>query len=255
MGANRLRAQDLTVWHGGVEPHPDTYNDSEHGPARGSEGLSTRVARIVAAVELDIVLGRLHPRERLTEQAIAQRFSTNRATVRVAFAELERRGLITRPRNVGATVVDFRPAEVEQIYAVRELLETAAARQIQYPVSPDILERLREIQQCHGDAVDRQDLQTVFRENIRFHRELFAICGNRVLVETIESLAQRSYAIRSYSHTDPQYLAAAREDHRAMIEALASGDRDRLVELCRRHLVPSREAYIRAYRRRFPHEE
>ena len=80
--------------------------------------------RIVQRIEEDIVFGRLHPRERLVEEALAERFGVKRHIVREALADLERRGLIERFRNRGAMVKAYTPEEVEQLYAVRALLET-----------------------------------------------------------------------------------------------------------------------------------
>lgn len=213
-----------------------------------------RAARIVEVLELDIVLGRLHPRERLIEQALAERFGTNRATIRSVLAELERRALVVRRRNVGATVVDLRPDDVEQIYQAREILETAAAALIRHPVPAAFLARLRAIQREHDAAVAHGDLSTAFKTNIRFHAAINAMCGNRHLVELIELLSARSYAVRSYSHRDPAVLERSSQMHWDMIDALEKGDRDRLVALRRDHLQPSKSAYVRAYRQRFPEE-
>ena len=41
------------------------------------------------------------------------------------------------------------------------------------------------------------------------------------------------------------------DEHLGMIEAIRAGDRARLVALCRKHLGPSRDAYIAAAEARF----
>jgi len=210
-----------------------------------------RVQQIVETLELDIVLGRLHPCQRLVEHALAERFGTNRATVRAALTELERRALIVRRRNLGATVIDLSPEEVEQLYAAREIVETAAAALITYPVEQAVLDRLKKLQEDHSAAVAAGDLRKVFQTNIRFHAEINAICGNPHLIEMVELLAARSFAVRSYAHLDPAMLEEAARTHWAMIDALENADRDRLVALRRAHLQPSKGAYIEAYRWRF----
>lgn len=210
---------------------------------------------MVREMELDIVLGRLHPRERLMEAALAKRFGASRPVARDALVELERRGLVVRTPNVGATVVDLTPSEVRDIYDVRTLLELAAIDQIPMPAPADAIEALEAIQSEHEAAARAMDLRTVFIANIRFHTQLFGLCGNLCLVETIEELARRSYPVRSYSYGEPTQLQAAVDAHWAMIRSLAESDRDRLRAQSRDHLAPSRDAYIAAYRRRFPDEE
>jgi DNA-binding GntR family transcriptional regulator len=64
-------------------------------------------------------------------------------------------------------------------------------------------------------------------------------------------LAQKVYGIRSYANAFPEALDRARRDHLDMIKALRGSRRDELIELSRRHLRPSPEAYIKAYEQRF----
>jgi DNA-binding GntR family transcriptional regulator len=210
------------------------------------------IADVIATrLEEDIVLGRRHPRERLIEQDLCEQFNTHRADVRLALFELEKKGIIRRIPNRGAIVRDLSPKEVTDIYAVREELEVMAVRVLPFPVAPGDIDRLDEIQREHGAAVDRGDLLTVFYSNLHFHRTLYSLCGNASLSETIELLAQKVYGIRSYANAFPDSLDRARRDHVDMVVALRTANREELIALTRRHLMPSPEAYIRAYRRRF----
>src|SRR5271157_1197311 len=101
---------------------------------------------IATSLEEDIVLGRRHPRERLVEQDLCERFDTHRGDVRLALFELEKKGLIERIRNRGAMVRDLTPKEVMEVYAVREELEAMAARILPFPVAASELARLDALQ-------------------------------------------------------------------------------------------------------------
>jgi DNA-binding GntR family transcriptional regulator len=206
---------------------------------------------IATSLEEDIVLGRRHPRERLIEQDLCDRFKTHRGDVRLALFELEKKGIVQRIPNRGAIVRDLTPREVMEIYAVREELEVMAARILPFPVATADLAKLDEIQKSHSVAIDNDDMLTVFYANLHFHQTLFGLCGNACLIETIKLLEQMVYGIRFYANAFPDALDRARRDHLAMIEALRASRRDDLIELTRRHLRPSPQAYIRAYERRF----
>jgi DNA-binding GntR family transcriptional regulator len=205
--------------------------------------------RIATSLEEEIVLGRRHPRERLIEQDLCQRFNTHRRDIRLALFELEKKGM--RIPNRGAIVRDLTSNEVTEIYAVREELEVMAVRIFPFPVSRSDLANLDELQCKHSAAIDADDLLTVFYSNLHFHRALFGLCGNACLIETIEQIAQKFYGIRSYANAFPDALDRARRDHVDMLKALRTSRRDDLIALTRRHLKPSPEAYIRAYERRF----
>lgn len=210
------------------------------------------VAEIIAtSLEEDIVLGRRHPRERLVEQDLCDRFDTHRGDVRLALYELEKKGIVQRIPNRGAIVRDLTPKEVMDIYAVREEVEVMAARILPLPLAASELAKLDELQKKHSVAIDNDDMLTVFYTNLDFHQTLFGLCGNACLVETIRRLEQKVYGIRFYANAFREALDGARHDHVEMIEALRASRRDRLIELTRQHLKPSPQAYIRAYERRF----
>lgn len=214
-------------------------------------GTVESLTQVVEQLEEDIVFGRLRPRERLVEEELVDRFGVKRHIVRQALLELERVGIVVRLRGKGARVCDHSPQEVTQLYSVRELLEAKAASMIPLPAGKDLIKELTAIQRAHAKGVETGDLKAIYRSNVRFHQVLFAACGNPYLSEAINLFAMKANVIRFYVGRDPRMFAGSRDQHAAMIEALKSGDRDRLVDLCVAHLQPSPKAYIEAYRTLF----
>ena len=223
--------------------------DEAHEPPRLSGDELVR--DVTTRLEEGIVFGRLHPRERLMEEELAHRFGAKRHVIRQALQELERLGLVERVRNRGAVVKLYEAQEVEDIHAVRVLLEGQAASLIPLPLPEEALARLRVLQRLHADATEQGERREVFRANIEFHQALFSHCGNRALIEAITLFGQKSHAYRSIFVNDRDYLRWAAADHLSMIEAVEKGDRDRLVELCRAHLAPAKDHYIATWRSRF----
>jgi DNA-binding GntR family transcriptional regulator len=206
---------------------------------------------LVAALQEDIVLGRLAPGARLVEEELAGRFETKRHVVREAFGELERAGLIERKRNRGASVRSLTPDDVNQIYAVRVILERGAAAQIPMPLDRKRLAAIEAAQRRHDEAIAAGDAKAVFRANFEFHEALFATCGNPYLARAIDDFRKKTHVVWSYAIVKPEYFRNAQREHRAMIKALKDGDRKRLIELCAAHLDISRAAYLQTWRLRF----
>ena len=200
--------------------------------------------QVVAALEEEIALGQIGPRERLVEEELAQRFAIKRHVARQALGELETMGIVVRQPNRGAAVRDYSPAEVEQLYVVRTLVETCAAGLVTLPAPPALLRQLSAIHARHCAAVKKGDLRRVFRENLLFHKTFFAACGNATLVEVIEHLAMKAHAIRSYSIGNPELLALVCSEHAMMIELLKGTDRKPLVALVGQHIQPAKKAYL-----------
>jgi DNA-binding GntR family transcriptional regulator len=206
---------------------------------------------LVAALQEDIVLGRLAPGARLIEEELAERFRTKRHVLREAFVELERFGLIERRRNRGASVRSLTPEDVNQIYAVRVVLERTAAAQIPLPLSKQKLDPIEKAQKRHDAAVEAGDAKAVFRANFEFHDALFAACGNPYLAAAIEDFRKKTHVVWSFAIIKPEYFRNAQREHRAMLRALREGDRRKLAELCTAHLDISRQAYLETHRLRF----
>lgn len=205
---------------------------------------ATPAEAAIAAIEEDIVLAKLHPRQRITEDELLERFGLKRHVVREVLATLERMGLVERRRNVGALVKGFTPREVKELYALRALLEGEAARRMPLPPEPAALARLVGLQHAHDRAVERRNPREVFRANLAFHREFFALTGDDVLERAIAEYARQTHAIRFGTLASADYRERARREHWEMIRALEAKDRAKLVALCKSHLVPAREAWL-----------
>jgi DNA-binding GntR family transcriptional regulator len=210
----------------------------------------SRALEVAARLEEEIALGVRVPNERLVEEDLAQQFGVKRHVVRQALLDLVNMGLIVRQPNRGAAVRTYTIEEVEQLFAVRALVEGEAVRFMPIPASPALIERLKEIHARHCAAAERGDLRSVFRENLDFHRTLFASCGNVPLAEIIAQLAFKTHGIRSYAAANPQILAGASEDHAEIIRLLQTDRREDLVRLVREHLEPSKQAYLQHPRHR-----
>jgi DNA-binding GntR family transcriptional regulator len=199
---------------------------------------------VTRRLELDIVFGRLRPRERLVEEELMMRTGAKRHQVRSALAHLEQLGIVERRPNRGASVRDFSPLEVEELYEMRGALHRLAVERMELPFCADRLSRLRAIQARHDAAVREARLEAVLDANNAFHEELFDGCANRYIAEAIRRHAFLAHAIRSYRMADRAMLEQARAEHVAMIEAGACGDREALTSLCVKHIEPSKRAYL-----------
>lgn len=199
---------------------------------------------IVAALEEDILFGRLRTRERLIEDELIERFGATRHVVRQVLVELERKGMVVRERGRSAVVRDFSRDEVEQICAVREMLHAHAAALIPLPAPPALLRKLEQLHEAHSKQVEAGDPSGIHRVNNAFHDTLFEACGNPFLLQSIRDYAQMSLGFRCHVMVNPFLARRARDEHLAMIGALRKGDRARLVRLCVEHTRPSKRVYM-----------
>lgn len=197
--------------------------------------ISAAAQSVFQELKNEIVFGRLHPRERLVELDLAHRFKCNRANIREALNELAKLGLVEYVANKGASVVDLTISDIREIYTVRIELEALAAQWIPFPVAPQDIANLVQIQDQHSDAVARKDFPAIFAQNANFHETLNHLCGNRHLTRLIREMAFRALPIRYSAYMSQEYLNDVRADHLKIVQALRDADRKTLVNLTRLH--------------------
>lgn len=85
-------------------------------------------AAVIKGVVQGLLQGRWKGGERLTEVSAAHLFQVSRTPVREALLDLSALGIVRLRQNCGAIILPFGPVQLSELYAVRSLLETEAAR-------------------------------------------------------------------------------------------------------------------------------
>lgn len=202
-------------------------------------------------LENDIIFGRYAPGSRIVEDRVMERYDAKRHAVRNAFALLERRGLLVRTPNRGVEVIDFTPEEVDALYDLRIVLETAAAERTPLPCAPEVAAGLEDIAGRHRAAVGEKDFRAVFWLNQEFHEIQFACCENQRLADLIGTHARAAQPIRVIKYEDEDHMATVVAQHFAIIRALRGTSTEALVRAVKAHLPASAEAYRVLFERKF----
>jgi DNA-binding GntR family transcriptional regulator len=191
---------------------------------------------VARALQREIILGLLKPRERLVEDEVIERLRATRHAVRRAFDEVERLGLVVRRSNRGVQVRDYTLTEVRELYEIRECLERQAALRFPFPSPAALIESLRAIAAEHEKVSREKRFSDLFQLNNQFHQTLYAAAGNAALTEAIHRYTFATHPIRSRAFPNEELREIAIEDHWAMIEAIAAEDRTRLADLIAEHI-------------------
>jgi DNA-binding GntR family transcriptional regulator len=212
--------------------------------AAAPAGPSTHpVDAVIAAIETDVIRGRILPRMRLIEDHLMEDYGAKRHVVRAALEELERLGVVVKPRHRGAEIRRFDSDELRQLYAMRAVLHRAAVSMMPLPPRAGAVEALEAARVEHETASVARDLIAIHRSNMAFHRHLYGLCENLYLAESIRLHDWLSFPARAYGVADPEALRIACEEHRAMVEAVRRADRSALDRLSVQHMENARRIY------------
>lgn len=198
----------------------------------------------------DIIFGRFATGVRLVEERIMQDYGAKRHVVRAAFAALELQGLLVRKPNRGVEIAEFTPDEVDTLYDVRIILETAAAARTQLPCPKPVLDQMSDIARAHETAAIQSDFRKVYRLNQQFHELQYSCCGNPRLAKMIGDHARMAQPIRVVKYDDADHMQNIVRQHFAIIEAMTGTSHDALIAAVQAHLPASAEAYRSMFEKR-----
>lgn len=202
--------------------------------SRGSHVYDTLVERIRS--------GRLPPGTRLREEDLAAGLSVSRTPVREALARLQARGLVENTSGGLAIVALARPRIVE-LYAMRGMLEGAAARFAAQNASVGDLAGLRHVSELFAGAGD-EDAGGLARLNIAFHEAIYEAAHNRYLTRMLADLNDSLALLPSTTFSVKGRPEAARAEHDRIFAAITARDTDAAEALARTHMERALEARL-----------
>jgi DNA-binding GntR family transcriptional regulator len=199
---------------------------------------------VIEVLREAILDGVLPPETWLREDELANDLAVSRTPIREALRRLSDDRLAVRLANRGTIVAPMSLDDVFAVYLVREQLEGLAARLAASRQPPGLLAALLD---THEEMVARapdRDLPGLAAVNLKFHRLLREAAGNPYLDRF---LVQVEHAVRRFGHStyeSPGRLDATLSEHRAIINAIASGDGDTAAERACEHMRHARDARV-----------
>ena len=191
-------------------------------------GPNTTAQHALDHLREEIVSGALVPGERIGQESVAGRLGISLAPVREALRILEREGQVTyRPRR-GYIVTELNIDDLEEIYALRALLEREAARAaLPALVEEDLVAIERAAADCDA-AVSAGDVVAELAANRRFHNAILAPAGRPHLQRLIDLLWDQTEAYRALYYNSAAERQESLRAHDRILGAVVAGDPERL---------------------------
>lgn len=178
-----------------------------------------------------ILSGEFTPGQTLVEAELGAQLGVSKTPVREALRILAGSGLVIMSTYKGASVRVIDATIARSVYDLRALLEPEALRRA-VEQGTDFTEA-REILAEVGTG----DRAKASLTNRRFHRALYANCGNSLLVEILDGLRDQAALITVTGWgLDPTWQGEAAE-HRAILTAAENGDAPGAESLLRKHII------------------
>jgi DNA-binding GntR family transcriptional regulator len=194
--------------------------------------------QVVELLRKDILCGRLHEGESLSEISLAERFPVSRTPIREAMMQLTQEGLLESKTNLGVKVAPRPPDAIrELVVPIRRRLESFALRSYFHTLTAEDFDRFDDILNRLRAACIAHDYPSIAEHDIEFHRLIVRRAGQRDLDSIWASLLAR---VRSHfwetqrrNYDDPNEIY---EEHVAILDEIRSGDLERAVNLLESHI-------------------
>ena len=183
--------------------------------------------------------------DRLREVELAESLGLSRTPVREALSRLQAEGLAAENAQRGFTIVDFDAVMVAELYFMRELLESAAARLAAHSAADAEVELLREIHDQYASLVENGSRTALVEKNRQFHQALCRCAHNRFLLRTLEPLQDALGLLGESNLVDPVRARENLRDHRGIVAAIERRDAAAAEARTRAHIRAAHAARIK----------
>lgn len=184
-----------------------------------------------------IVNGELKPGQTLVEAELAAQLGVSRAPLREAINILSAQGLVEIVPYHGTTVKRLSRKDVEELYAVRSLMEGFAIQHVILSGDTDVVVReLRAICDDMLKAADNGDLRMVNQIDRQFHSTLVASSRNDLLLMLWSTVSLRVRQVMSLRNRSKGNLHEIARNHLLILEVIERKDAAEAVKLIHHHI-------------------
>ncbi|MBN9671532.1 GntR family transcriptional regulator [Roseibium aggregatum] len=209
--------------------------------ARG-RGANSRGSKVYQELLERMRNGMLKPGTRLREDEIGIELDVSRTPVREAFNRLHARGLVESSRG-GWTVAELSRGQIMELYALRAVLEGAAARFAAENAQPADLAALRIAASGFEKAASGETARA--NANIVYHRTIYAAAHNAYLERMLEDLNDSLALLPSTTFSVSGRSQAAIAEHQAITDAILARAPAQAETSARNHIENAMDARLR----------
>ena len=199
--------------------------------------------QVFEKLEDDIITG-VYPRgEILTELKLVEQLGVSRTPIREALRRLEQERLIAESGK-GSVVLGITLEDLIDLMDVRQRIEGLAAYHATKNLTDAGREELQHISELQDFYFAKQDIENLRKMDDKLHNAIYNLTNRPVLRDTLVPLHRKSQRYRKISIEDKSRLSESIKEHKAICNAILSGNADLAAELITTHIQRAKENMI-----------
>ena len=168
---------------------------------------------------------------------------------------LQAEGLLDSAPNRGASVRAYELDDLDDLYLLRALLESFAARLAATRITDEEVAELRASNERFVALRAQDDIVALVRENVRFHGVILAAARSERLAQMVRGVVQLPLVYRSYVWYSPDQKLISEHYHRQLTAALAAREPERAELVMKEHVLEARDFLVARLRAERPSPE
>jgi DNA-binding GntR family transcriptional regulator len=184
------------------------------------------------------------PGMRLVERELCEALGVSRTSVREALRQLQAENLIEvgKRRNITVSVITAKDAE--DIYLMREMLETLAVKRFVARADENAVKKLVRIHKDLRKVINKGDVRELALMAGEFYETILGGSGSKVIADMARQLLTRVNYLRMRSMAEPGRLEDGIHEWDRLIEAIVAGNANAAAKAMGEHLANARRAVV-----------
>lgn len=211
----------------------------------------TASSRAYQTIREMIFAGHFAPGERLKEDDLTTLCGVSRTPVREALRRLGTEGLVIDNPHHGVQVAIVRVEDLEEIYALRAMVESHAAMRAATRISPAHIDRLKALAAIMENAIEEGEEADQVRfipANAEFHRCIWEAALSPRLAHMASLVVELPLTVRTFSSYSADDRRRSAVHHRDIIAAFEARSPEWASAIMSSHIHAAFQALARAHR-------
>lgn len=203
---------------------------------------NTLVNIVAEKIREAIIYGELPPNTKISMRQLSKKFGISRTPLREAARIIEAEGLAIYVPRKGFIIKSLNENDVNKIYEIREILEVYACKLACKNITDLNLKKIEKIKKKIENLKykfshkSKKDIKLLHKLNKEFHFTIYELSNNKILIDLILNLWNKSSCIIYYIFQTPGRLENLIKEHEDIYLSLKNKNENDIEKAIKKHL-------------------
>ncbi len=183
--------------------------------------LTSLKDQVYEYIRLQMKVGKLKPGDSIDMNAFSQKLGVSKTPLRDALIRLEMEGFVRILPRRGVIVNELTTQDIKDYYQILGALESMAIISAAPHFSGSGVKKMEKFNEGMRLALERDDFNAYYENNLRFHDIFLTLSGNRQLRDTADVLKKRLYDFPRRAGYVREWEEHSIQEHKELIRLIA----------------------------------